>query len=292
MIDPGLKDRVALVTGGNNPRGIGAAIARTLAEQGARVFIHYYRQDAPTAESGDAEDPGLELFYAMQARTADEVVQKIRSAGGQAVCCGWDLHDKAAVRGLFDRAEEAFGPVEILVNNAADWEPDTFSPLEGGKQLWEGGPRKTAICEASYERNFGVNTRAPALAMAELAKRLVSHGRSWGRIVNISADCSQGAPAEVSYRASKYALESYSRAAAAELGPLGITVNVVSPGPVQSGYISADMEKKLIKEIPLGRVGLPEDISAAVVFFASEQAGWITGQLVIVHGGHRMSLGL
>jgi 3-oxoacyl-[acyl-carrier protein] reductase len=128
--------------------------------------------------------------------------------------------------------------------------------------------------------------------MAEFARRLGAHGRSWGRIVNISADCSQGAPAEVSYRASKYALESFSRAAAAELGPLGITVNVVSPGPVQSGYISSDAEKELIKSIPLGRVGLPQDISAAVVFFASEQAGWITGQLITVHGGHRMSLGI
>lgn len=292
MIDPGLKDRVALVTGGNNPHGIGAAVARALAEQGAKVFIHYFRQQGAEPVGGEPEEPGLELFYAMQGRSADEVVREIKAAGGQADCCEWDLHDDAAVPGLFDRAEEAFGPVEILVNNAADYDADTFAPQEGGRPLWKEGPVTSTIDEASYVRNFGVNTRAAALAMAELAKRLASHGRSWGRIVNISADCSKGAPAEVSYRASKYALESYSRAAAAELGPLGITVNVVSPGPVQTGYISGEVERELIKSIPLGRVGLPEDISAAVVFLASEQAGWITGQLITVHGGHRMSLGI
>jgi 3-oxoacyl-[acyl-carrier protein] reductase len=86
-------------------------------------------------------------------------------------------------------------------------------------------------------------------------------------------------------------LESFSRSAAAELGPYGITVNIVSPGPVQSGYISPDMEKELIPDIPLRRIGLTKDIANAVVFFASEQAAWITGQLLFVHGGHRMALG-
>ena len=108
----------------------------------------------------------------------------------------------------------------------------------------------------------------------------------------MSADCSWGCPGEVSYRASKYALESYSRSAAAELGPLGITVNIVSPGPVQSGYISPQMERVLLGDIPLRRVGQPTDIADAIVFLASEQARWITGQLLCVHGGHRMSLGL
>jgi 3-oxoacyl-[acyl-carrier protein] reductase len=296
MIDPGLKGRIALVTGGNNPHGIGAAVAKALAEQGAMVFIHYFRQEAAAPQSDEPDAPGLDLYYAMQSRSADKVVQAIRDAGGRAECWEADLHNPAAVPRLFDGAEETFGPVEILVNNAADYEADTFMPqklLEQGEQhLWEEGPRTSTIHAASHERNFGVNTRAAALAMAEFAKRHALHELSWGRVVNISADCSQGSPAEVSYRASKYALESYSRSAAAELGPLGITVNVVSPGPIQTGYISREAEKELIKSIPLGRVGLPEDISAAVIFLASEQAGWITGQLVTVHGGHRMSLGM
>ena len=85
-------------------------------------------------------------------------------------------------------------------------------------------------------------------------------------------------------------MESYSRRAAAELGPHGITVNTVSPGPVQSGYISQEAEEALTRDVPLRRIGKPEDIANAVVFFASEQASWITGQLLIVHGGHRMAL--
>ena len=122
--------------------------------------------------------------------------------------------------------------------------------------------------------------------------RIIEREKGWGRIINISADCAWGAPMEISYRASKYALESYSRSAAAELGPHGITVNIVSPGPVQSGYISSDAEEALSTDIPLKRIGKPEDIANAVVFFASEQAAWITGQLLFVHGGHRMALGL
>jgi 3-oxoacyl-[acyl-carrier protein] reductase len=127
--------------------------------------------------------------------------------------------------------------------------------------------------------------------MSAFARKIIARKTQWGRIVNISADCAWGSPKEISYRASKYALESYSRSAAAELGPYGITVNVVSPGPVQSGYISAEVEQALIPDIPLRRVGQPQDIADAVIFFASEQASWITGQVIFVHGGHRMALG-
>ena len=136
-----------------------------------------------------------------------------------------------------------------------------------------------------------MNSRAVSTSMAEFSRRLSMKNKNWGRIINISADCAWGSPGEVSYRASKYALESYSRSAAAELGSYGITVNVVSPGPIQTGYISPEGEKALIPEIPLRRVGKPEDIANAVLFFASEQANWITGQLLFVHGGHRMALG-
>ena len=142
-----------------------------------------------------------------------------------------------------------------------------------------------------HDRHFAINSRAPAILMAKFAQQIIERQTNWGRIINISADCAWGCPKEISYRASKYALESYSRSAASELGQYGITVNVVSPGPVQSGYITPEMEETLIPDIPLQRVGLPEDIANAVVFFASEQAGWITGQILFVHGGHRMAFG-
>ncbi|NNG17022.1 MAG: SDR family oxidoreductase, partial [Gemmatimonadales bacterium] len=187
---------------------------------------------------------------------------------------------------------QAFGAVDILVNNAADYEADTFLPERGGRALWAEGPTTSTVTAQSHDRHFAVNARAVALLTAEFARRYLERECGWGRIINVSADCSRGSPGEISYRASKYALESYSRSAAAELGPFGITVNVVSPGPVQTGYLAPKIERELVADIPLRRVGRPEDIADAIVFLASEQASWVTGQVLVVHGGHRMSLGI
>ena len=298
MIDPGLKDKVALITGGNNPFGIGAAIARGFASNGAKVFIHYLRQADELSDEDQrihaSQDPGLVFFFKQQAKTADEVLASIRESGGNAESWEGDLREPESVNRLFEQAEKAFGHVDILVNNAAEYSADTFLPINTlGEEakVWEGGPTISTIDVASHNRHFAVNSRAVAILMSKFASRIIKRQKSWGRIINISADCAWGCPREISYRASKYALESYSRSAAAELGPYGITVNIVSPGPVQSGYISSEVEEALIADIPLRRIGLPEDIANAVVFFASEQADWITGQLLFVHGGHRMALG-
>ncbi len=299
MINPGLNDKVALITGGNNPFGIGAAIARALALNGAKVFIHYFRQQNELSDENEKnhalQEPGLAFFFKQQAKPADEVLASIREAGGIAESWEGDLREADNVHRLFEQAEKTFGQVDILVNNAAEYAADTFLPLStlGEKtELWKEGPGISTIDEASHDRHFAVNTRAVAILISKFANRIIERRKKWGRIINISADCAWGSPMEISYRASKYALESYSRSAAAELGPHGITVNIVSPGPVQSGYISSDVEQALITDIPLKRIGRPEDIANAVVFFASEQAAWITGQLLFVHGGHRMALGL
>lgn len=298
MLDPGLKNKVALVTGANNPLGIGAAIARVLASHGALAFIHYFRQSMESPDkqrhSGQPAEPGLQLFFEQQAKTADEVVASIREAGGKAESWEGDLRDPENISRLFQQAEKTFGHVDILVNNAAEYLADTFLPSSAtgeGAKVWDGGPAVTTIDAESHDRHFAVNSRAVAVLTAMFARRIIERRTNWGRIVNISADCAWGCPKEISYRASKYALESYSRSAAAELGPFGITVNVVSPGPVQSGYITPEMEAALVPEIPMRRVGRPDDIANAVVFFASEQAGWVTGQVLFVHGGHRMALG-
>lgn len=298
MIDPGLKEKVVLVTGGNNPFGIGASIARAFASHGAHVFIHYFRQEIDFADAkqgkSHSQDPGLAFFFEQQRKTADEVMASIRKSGGKTESWEADLRKPENVNRLFEQAENAFGHVDILVNNAAEYLADTFLPSEAlgnEAELWEGGPAISTIDIDSHDRHFAVNSRAVAILMAKFARRIIERQTLWGRIINISADCAWGCPKEISYRASKYAVESYSRSAAAELGPYGITVNIVSPGPVQSGYITPEMEKALITDMPTGRIGRPEDIANAVVFFASEQAGWITGQLLLIHGGHRMSLG-
>ncbi len=287
MIDPGLDGKVVLVTGANNPYGIGAATAKAFAAQGARVFIHFFR--LPNAHSGaeQARGPGPAFYQAQQGKTADEVLDAIRQRGGQAAAWEADLSNPENIPQLFDRVETVFGPVDILVNNAASWEGDTFLP--SGSEAVMNRFVSTVSAE-SHDHNFAVNSRAVALMMAEYARRFLRRGATWGRIINVSTDGASAFPGEVSYGASKHAMESYSCAAAIELGPYGITVNVVAPGPVQTGYITSEMEEKLRAEIPLRRVGQPEDIADVIVFLASEQARWVTGQLLYVGGGHVMPL--
>ena len=202
-----------------------------------------------------------------------------------------DLADTSAIPLLFDRAERTLGPVEIVMNNAAAWEAGTFVPAGAELdnklvELWTDRPK--GITASSFDRLFAVNTRAPALIMAEFARRHVERKARWGRIVNVSTAGAERFPSEISYGASKYALESYTRSAATELGKFGINVNIVSLGPVQTGWITAELEREILPTIPLGRVGSPQDVADIVVFLASEQARWVTGQRIYVGGGHGM----
>jgi 3-oxoacyl-[acyl-carrier protein] reductase len=275
MIDTGLENRVVLITGGNH--GIGAATARAFATQGARVFITYLRlspQDygIDPEEARRASEPGLPLYHATQTRSAAAVVGEIRQGGGMAESWETDLADPATIPGLFDLAEQKFGPVTVLVNNAAYCEtpPDTIFGTSA----------------ESVDNHFAVNTRAAVLLMAELVRRHKERGGRWGRVINVSTDAAQNFGGQISYGASKAATEAFTRSVATEVGPLGITVNSVAPGPVQTGYISRESEKEVLPEIPLRRIGEPEDIADAIVFLSSEQARWITGQVIKVSGGH------
>jgi len=134
----------------------------------------------------------------------------------------------------------------------------------------------------------GINARAYALMMSEYFQRNLQRGINWGRVINISTDAAHAHETNVSYAASKHAIESYSRSAAAEMGKYGITVNIVAPGPTQTGYIPPDSEIEIATRTPLGRIGQPEDIADVLVFLASTQARWLTGQLLYVGGGWRM----
>ena len=266
MVDTGLRGKVALVTGANNPDGIGAAVARRLADEGAFVFITSFGQPSP-----------------------DEVVQSLRARGAQVEVMEVDLSDPAIVPVLFDRVEAAFGPVDILINNAAvgGAPKDTFVPVHAGDKDWA-GRNAEMVSAANHDRHFAVNSRGTALMTAEFTRRRVGRGLTGGRVINVSTD---GAPAfaeEVSYGASKAALESYSRAAARELGRYGITVNIISPGPTQTGWIPPEVEDEIVRTIPLGRLGRADDIADVMLFLASEQARWLTGQTLFVGGGHRM----
>ncbi len=289
MIDPGLKDKVVLITGANH--GIGAAAALAFAVQGARVFITYYRppslytdeqlrQAVETGIGGDA------LYRAGQNRTADPLVRRIQDMGAAAAAREADLGDAANIPPLFDACEAALGPVDVLVNNHTHCVLETFDPaLAVGDG---GGAGAQMVSAAVIDAHFAVNARACALLMSEYLARYLRRGAAWGRIINISTDAAHAHPANVSYAASKHAIESYSRSAAAELGRYGVTVNIVAPGPIQTGYLPPEQEAEIARGTPLGRVGRPEDVADAIVFLASEQAHWLTGQLLYVGGGWRM----
>lgn len=294
MIDPGLTDKVVLITGANNPYGIGAAIGRAFAAQGSRVFLHFFRaRIRPAQREGvhQAGSPGEWFYYSQQIKSADEVLGDIRAMGAQAYAWECDFSDAGSVSPLFDEAERWLGPVDVLVNNAAYWEADTFVP-PGAEltnrlvELWTDRP--AAITAGSFDRLFAVNTRSAALAMGEFARRHIRRRARWGRIINLSTAAAEKFPSEATYGASKYALESYTRSAAAELGQFGITVNVVSLGPVQTGWITPELQREILPTIPLGRIGDPQDVADVVLFLASDQARWVTGQKVYVGGGHGM----
>lgn len=288
MVETGLRGKVAIVTGANH--GIGAATARTLAAEGVAVLINYLRIPAP--EGTETSDiPGIDFYNIGRTQDASTVVTEIRHTGGRADALEADLSDPATIPLLFSYAEERFGPVDILINNADYCEQDTFVPpgADGeGLLLAPDGFPTLGITVAHHDRHFAVNSRAVALMMAEFARRHIQHGKKWGRIINISADGAPGFIGEISYGASKAALESYSRAAAHELGRFGITVNIISPGPTQTGWITPELEEIIAIDNTLGRTGQPEDVADVIVFLASHQARWVTAQTISVSGGSRL----
>jgi len=258
MIDPGLASRTVLITGGNS--GIGAATAKAFAAQGSRIVLHFL--DAPVV--------GPNYGHAVLGRAGAEAVAiEIVAAGGTVTLVDGDLFEPTLPAVLFDAA----GHVDVLVNNAAHCElPDTIAEVQAG----------------SLDRHFGVNAQASALLMAEFVRRYKARAGRMGRIVNVSTDAARAFATQIGYGASKAALEALTRSVAIEVGSLGITVNAIAPGPVQTGWISAELEARVLPAIPLGRLGTPTDIADAIVFLASEQAGWITGQIIQVAGGHAL----
>jgi 3-oxoacyl-[acyl-carrier protein] reductase len=204
---------------------------------------------------------------------ADQLVAEIKQKGGRAIAIPGDLSNPATIPALFDRIEQTYGQVDILVNNAAHCEePDTIFTTSAG----------------SLDRTFAVNMRATVLLIAEYVRRYQQRHGNWGRIINLSTDAAQTFAGQIAYGASKAAIEAFTRSIAIELGPLGLTVNTVAPGPVQTGWMTEELERGLVETIPLRRVGRPDDIADVIVFLASNQARWLTGQVIKVSGGHAL----
>ena len=287
MIDPQLENKVVLITGANH--GIGAATARAFAAQGAKVFITYYREKCSYTteelETARAEQTGgPELYWAQQQRGPDDEIAKIKAQGGAVYAFEADLADSANIPLLFDLCEQHLGPVDVLVNNHTYCVLETFDPA---RVTDKGFPVSLPSAQV-IDAHFAINARAYALMMSEYVQRLLARQAVWGRIINLSTDAAHAHESNVSYAASKHAIESYTRSAASELGKYGITVNAVAPGPTQTGYITPEAEVELSTGTPLGRLGEPADIADAILFLASEQGRWLTGQLLYVGGGWRM----
>jgi 3-oxoacyl-[acyl-carrier protein] reductase len=244
-----LTDKVAIVTGAS--KGIGAGIAKAFAEEGAAVVVN----------------------YASSRRDADAVVANIVETGGKACAIQADVAKSGDVKRLIAETRDTFGRIDILVNNAGIYH---FSPIE-------------AVSVADFHQHFNINVLGALLVTQEGIKHF---GPDGGSIINLSTTVTRNPPAGASlYVASKSAVEAITRVLAKELGPRKIRVNAISPGEVETegtrtaGIIGSDFEKQLLQQTPLGRIGQPNDIAPVAVFLASDDARWVTGEILAASGG-------
>jgi 3-oxoacyl-[acyl-carrier protein] reductase len=243
-----LTGKVAVITGAS--KGIGAAIAEELAKDGASVIVN----------------------YATSAEGAEAVVAKIEAAGGKAKAVGADVSKPAESKKLIAAAVSEFGRVDILVNNAAVYD---FLPLD-------------LVTEEHFDRMFDLNVKGLLFATQAAAGAFDGIG---GSIINIGSMASLAPPpGGVVYSATKGALDVITKSLAGELGPKKIRVNAVLPGPVETEGTQSlanwdQFKTLLVPRTPLGRIGQPRDIATVVSFLASEDAGWITGQIAPAAGG-------
>ena len=260
--------RVAIVTGANH--GIGAATATALARAGVAVLATYLRLD-------EAPDPGTPAAYREQ-RAADgsALVSLIGAAGGVVRGCEADLADPAAAPALFDQAERDLGPVDILVHNASGWLADTFKPDTADRF----GRSLRPVSAETFDRQFAVDARAGALLIAEFARRHAARGADWGRIVSLTSGDGRGFAEEVSYGAAKSALVDYTRSAALELAPLGITANAVEPPVTDTGWVTDEVRAAVAASPELVHIARPEEVAEVIAFLVSDAAGLITGNVL------------
>jgi 3-oxoacyl-[acyl-carrier protein] reductase len=245
-----LQGKVAVVTGAS--KGIGAAIAKSLAAEGASVVVNY-----ASSKSG-----------------ADAVVDAIQKAGGKAVAAAGDVSKNADAEGIIDAAIKNYGRLDILVNNSGVYE---FSPIEN-------------VTEESFHRMFNINV----LGLLLTTKAALKHIGEGGSIINIGSVVSRiTPPASSVYTGTKGAVDAITGVLARELGPRKIRVNTLNPGMIETegvhtaGFLGGDLEKTLVAQTPLGRIGQPKDIASIAVFLASDDSGWLTGEQLLAGGGAR-----
>jgi 3-oxoacyl-[acyl-carrier protein] reductase len=241
-----------------------------LAAAGASVLLSYLRLDAdPGASVPDANSEG-------RLSHADGIVRRIVENGGRAAPIEVDLAEDGSHGALFDVAEERFGPVDILVNNASGWRADSFSP-EPRDRL---GRVLERVSPPTVDQVFAIDARAPALLIAEFARRHIARNATWGRIVGLTSGGPLGFPEEVSYGAAKAAQVSFTMSAALELADHGVTANVVHPPITDTGWITPDVERLVEESSDLFRIAAPEEVANVIAFLVSDHAALITANVL------------
>lgn len=245
-----LNGKIAIVTGAS--KGIGASIAIQLAKEGASVVINYVSSK----------------------KDAERVVTEITQNGGRAIAVQANMAHPEDIKRLFSETLKAFGKLDILVNNAGIYE---FTSIE-------------EITPEYFHKTFDLNVLGLLLAIQEAVKCFTSGGS----VINISSLASTFTPPNTAvYSASKAAVDALTKVLGKELGPKKIRVNAINPGIIETegthsaGIVSSDFRKNVESQTPLGRIGQPEDIAPAVVYFASDDSAWITGETLVISGGYR-----
>lgn len=251
-----LSGRIAIITGASRTIGIGAAIAEKLAAAGADIFLTYF---LPYDER---------MPWGSQPAEVEQTLAQLHTYGVRAFGMEANLAQPTAPAHIFDAVEGLLGKPSILVNNATNSEQGDIFALDA-EQL---------------DRHYAVNVRGMALLCREFLLRW--SGATGGRIINLSSG--QGItpmPGEIAYATTKGAVEAFTTSFAVTAAPRGVTVNAIDPGVTDTGWISPEFHRQLTAQAPFGRVGLPNDAANLICFLASEQGGWITGQILHSRGG-------
>lgn len=280
MSTPKLSGRVALVTGAGRRQGIGAAICRALAAEGANVFFTYWSPYDQVMHGAKQDEPSV-------------LREEIRALDVRCESMPADLSAADAAMRVLDEVEARLGPLSILVNNAAHSTNDGYTALDAATidAHYAVNMRTAMLLSVEFARRFAIGARTSGGSREASPKGPASTGRTGatataGRIINLTSGQSRGPmPNELAYIATKGAIEAFTVSLAPAVAVYGITVNAVNPGPTDSGWMTDEVKQALLPRFPYGRLGRPDDAARLVAFLASDASEWITGQVIHSEGG-------
>ncbi|MGN7228221.1 SDR family oxidoreductase [Priestia megaterium] len=253
-----LINKIAIVTGASRAKGIGTEICRELAREGADIFFTHWSK----------YDRLMDYFNEDDFKWSKHLMEEIRSLGVRCESMELDLSQPDAPRKLLDEVQNKLGSPSILVNNATHSVDVDFRSIDADM----------------LDAHYNVNIRGTCLLTVEFARLI--EGKHGGRIINmVSGQDKSPEPGNLAYVATKGAVSTFTKSVAIELAPLKITVNAVDTGPTNTGWMSSELKKELLPKFPMGRLGEPRDAAKLVIFLASEESEWITGQIIHSDGG-------